>query len=576
MAKWEKLTIKDALNVIMHGRLVLPIIQRELVWPTDKIISLFETVLRSESFGGIMTVFEPAHKTIPPLFEYRKFICDFQEGMLIESKPVIKLDEDTSYVIDGQQRLSAFLIGIKGSYNNEILYFDLLSEYDYGSYILRFHKDEAKLPKTIDNFGGTKKRQTAWYPVSKLYVKFEESGYDHKYLCDEICDEIFELISDSGKKQVEENLYKFQLAFFNNEIVGICGVPVNRKIDTAKNRLNIVKLFQKLNQGGTILNGLELMRSYLKAYNAENEKFLNEVKYTYEDIGFDQDEIIKFIFLLEDDHSKEISDIDQKDSDFIQNKSERIKKSLEATRVFLYEAGLYEYYKASRPSIIPLCMIAYHIFHKDISDEKVEGYFSNAETRNPDFIPIRKWLVMSLLNKTFKRGNGWDPNKTGRRKIFEVLRDHKDKSFPIDQIYDRYEEHPIDFTRAIKQDWESLNWYERNFVIYLIYRKPVSFRQNDIDHIHPKSILRQKGYEWDRINLLGNFQYLFYSDNRSKQDTELEDWFSDVFKCDKVKLNEFLKLHSIPDDSELWNTDRYEEFLEARRKIIYQKLIDQI
>lgn len=53
----------------------------------------------------------------------------------------------------------------------------------------------------------------------------------------------------------------------------------------------------RLNQGGTKLDGLELMASKLKGFDPDNEIFLNDVK-EYEDIGFSQDEIIKLIFIF--------------------------------------------------------------------------------------------------------------------------------------------------------------------------------------------------------------------------------------------------------------------------------------
>jgi uncharacterized protein with ParB-like and HNH nuclease domain len=129
MAKWNTISVKEVLKDIISGRIVLPVIQRELVWEQEKITALFETILKSESFGGIMTVIDPANR--PPLFEFRKFISHYHTGQLIESKRVEKLEEETTYVIDGQQRLSAFYIGIKGEYNNEILYFDLFSEHEH-------------------------------------------------------------------------------------------------------------------------------------------------------------------------------------------------------------------------------------------------------------------------------------------------------------------------------------------------------------------------------------------------------------------------------------------------------------
>ena len=572
MAKWTNLSLKEVITEISSGRVVLPVIQRELVWEKEKITALFETALKGESFGGIMTVIDPSKRE--PLFEFRKFISHFQQGQLIESKTEPKLEVETTYVIDGQQRLSAFFIGIKGEYNNETLFFDLLGEHEHNNYNFLFSKDTIKLPKTVDNIDGSKKLKPLWYKVSDLYTKFEDGGYDHKSFIDDFAYELDEQMPADEKKRIEDNLYKIQVAFFNSPIVGLCGVPVNRNITIVQNRLNIVRLFQKLNQGGTILSGLELMRSVLKAYSAENEKFLNDVKNKYTDIGFNQDEIIKLVFLLQDNHDKDIIEIDQTDSDFITTKAERIKMCLEGTRAFLKHAGLYDYITTCQPSLIPLTFIAYHLFHLNKNDNQLETYFDNHETGNEDFIPIRTWLIISLLNHVFQRGNGWNPNTTGRKKILDVMKTSKNQIFPTDAIFSVYENHSLnDFDRKLNDSWEWLNWYERSLVIFMLYGKPANFRQNDIDHIHPKSILVEKGIEWNRINLLGNFQYLFYSDNRSKQALEFGDWLNELFGIDAKKLKEYLDLHHIPNDKSLWYTEKFEEFLEARRLLIYQKII---
>ena len=573
MAKWTTITLKEVIEDISRGRIVLPVIQRELVWEQEKIIALFETVLKAESFGGIMTVVDPAKR--PPLFEFRNFISHFFQSQLIESKKIDKLEEETTYIIDGQQRLSAFYIGIKGEYNNESLYFDLLGESDKNNFNFEFGKDTTKLSKMVDNFDGTEKLKPLWYRVVDLYTKFEDGGYDHKSFIDDFAFELDENMPIEQKKKIEDNLYKMQIAFFNNPIVGLCGVPVNRNIDIVQNRLNIVRLFQKLNQGGTILSGIELMRSVLKAYSADNEKFLNEIKDKYTDIGFNQDEIIKLIFLLQDNHSKDIIEIDQTDSDFIQTKGERIKKCLEGTRAFLRHAGLYEYVIASRPSLIPLTFITYHLFHLDT--EQPANYFDNHETGNPNFHAIRNWYVISLLNHVFQRGNGWNPSITGRKKILDVIKLHKNNIFPTDLLYNVYRTHSLNkFDAKVNETWEWLNWYERSLVVYLIYGKPTNFRQNDIDHIHPKSILEKNGVEWNKINILGNFQYLYYSDNRSKQDVEFGVWLNNLFGQDIAKLNEYLNIHCIPNDSSLWHTDRFEDFVESRRVLINNRLTKQI
>src|SRR5690554_4647619 len=126
MANWISLKIVDCIEKIEKEELVLPVVQRDFVWSMEKIQLLFDTLMKGDSFGGIMTIKDLKGKK--PIFFYRGFIKNYQKGKNTTSKDVDQLSQNISYVVDGQQRLSAFFIGITGDYDNKRLHFDLLSE----------------------------------------------------------------------------------------------------------------------------------------------------------------------------------------------------------------------------------------------------------------------------------------------------------------------------------------------------------------------------------------------------------------------------------------------------------------
>ena len=96
-----------------------------LVWDEEKMELLFDTLLKGDSFGGIMVIEE--EKDSEPLFSFRPFTSD---GGSIKSSEVTALDKSQYFVIDGQQRLQTFYIGLKGTINGKVLYFDLFSDYN--------------------------------------------------------------------------------------------------------------------------------------------------------------------------------------------------------------------------------------------------------------------------------------------------------------------------------------------------------------------------------------------------------------------------------------------------------------
>jgi uncharacterized protein with ParB-like and HNH nuclease domain len=105
---------------------------------------LFDTLLKGNSFGGIMVIEE--EKDTKPLFAFRPFTKD---GSAISSISIENLPQNHYFIIDGQQRLQTFYMGIMGSINDKILYFDLFSDYPNLEFDFEFENDESKLPKEV-------------------------------------------------------------------------------------------------------------------------------------------------------------------------------------------------------------------------------------------------------------------------------------------------------------------------------------------------------------------------------------------------------------------------------------------
>lgn len=568
MANWQDLSIVDILEKIQNEEIVLPVIQRELVWEEDDIELLFDTVLRGNSFGAIMTLKDLIGKK--PLFEYRPFIKDYVNGKFIFATKTDKLPKKISYVIDGQQRLSAFYIGLTGSYNGRELYFDLLSEWEKEEFYLNFASNPDKLKKRVDAYNGNGKRRTFWYKVKDLFFQLKRTGGEDKFVVIQILDQYKELnFTDKEIDKIKENVANFNKQFLNSKNLGICEVWINSIKDIYWNRRKAVELFRRLNQGGTKLNAIDLMASILKSFSAENERFLYEDIKEFLDIGLSQDEVIKYIFLLQDNHRKELTDIEKSDSDFIRKNKSRILNSLRGVKQFLKASKLYDFFAEHRPSVIPLYFIGYHLFHKkSVSTEDIKDYFRNVE-KNEDYTLIHRWIYLSLLQKIFRRrGAGWIAYKTGIRKILEVMKEYKNEKFPIGEIFKVYIEHPLYFKENIYE--ERLDDYDRDFLMYIIYGK--KFRKEDLDHIHPYSILEDKGFSPEEINTVVNLQLLDYGLNRGdKNNKKLKDWIEDL----PDKKN-YLKRHLIPDNPELWSSDNYKEFIKERKKLIKEKLIEFI
>ena len=560
MAIWKAYRVSDAITEVEDEKFVLPVIQRRLIWDEEKIELLFDTLLKGDSFGGIMVIEE--EKGSKPLFNYRPFTKD---GGIIPSREIDKLTQQQLFVIDGQQRIQSFYIGLKGSINGKVMYFDLFSDFK-SEFEFKFENSETKLPKQSKDIAERPVPEHYWYLVSSLLKRLKDTNDE-----DQVADEIIssKKIDDAlKKKHIRKNVKAFYKNIITAETLGVSQVSINKTFDEVLNKQRIVELFRRLNDGGTKLSSFDLVASKLKGFSWEMEGFLEKTIEEYEEIGLSQDNLIKLIFLLQDDHKKEMASIEAKDAEFAITNKDRINSTLKCVKDFLIHANLYDYYRGANRSFIPLFIIAYHLFYKDKDTNSLAIYFDNYDAGNVDFPIMYEWIYHSLLNGVYRsRGAGWVAYKTGVRKLLAEIKKHKNKVFPKEELFNVYIEHPVFFTQSYNSD--NLDSLDPSFLYYLMYDRNQTIRSQDIDHIMPKSILASLKYGWDEINSIKNFQLIDYGTNRGiKNGKPFKEWM-DNYVSDKPS---FVKRHLIPDDEGIWGESRFSDFIEQRALLICAKI----
>lgn len=480
MAYWKTYKVWDVVSRIDDDEYVLPVIQRELVWNEEKMELLFDSLLKGNSFGGIIVIEE--EKGSKPLFASRLFTRD---GSTVYSQSNDEsLSRTQCFVVDGQQRLQSFYIGLKGTYHGKALYFDLFSDYN-NSFDFQFAESVNSLPTA------TKEERPVnacfWISVKELSSLLKDCG-DGDYLAEKMI--IDHGIDDNNKDHIRKNIRAFEKSVFTADVIGVAKVTVNKiQYTETENRQKIVELFKRLNDGGTRLSPIELVASTLKAFDWRMEGFLRRMEEDFSDIGLTSDNLIKLIFLLQDNYTKEMASIEASDAEFAIKKQVRIENTLKSVCNYLNLAGLQNYYKDSNRSFIPLFFVSYHIFHKAITDEEVVSYWDDYDTGNIDYKPLTNWMYYSLLNGVFRsKGAGWVPYKTGIKQILSVVKDYKNKAFPFDELEQVYINYPIKYLNSVS--CENLSELDMPFVFYLIYDRRRQVRTNDVDHIMPKNVFQ--------------------------------------------------------------------------------------
>jgi hypothetical protein len=555
VAKWESLAVEKVVQGIREDKFVLPVIQRSLVWNEDKMELLFDSLLKDNSFGGIMVLDE--EKGEDPLFAFRRFSREGEEQHSVVQQ---KLDQSISLVIDGQQRLQAFYMGLEGGYRGKAMYFNL-----YGTPLeheFQFAHDESELPlEEPDDGEGTVEK--LWYPVRTLFSRLRKVGDDIQ-----VANEIIAArgVTDDGYRDaVKANVARFHRYVSYRDTIGISSVTVNKtRVDEEKQR--IVELFRRLNAGATRLSPFDLVAARFKGFDYRMEGFFGEVR-QFEDMDISQDEVIKLVFLLRDEHTKEVTDIEAEDAKFVIENRERIIQSLRTLRKFLEYARLYDYYRSGGRAVIPLYFIAYHVFHKDPSTTQLDKVYDNYDAKNEDFLSLKRWMYLSLLNGVFSRGVGWIPYRTGIRKILNALKGYKRQVFPSEAIFQVYRNHPLRFSADVTT--ERLDLWDHSFVFYLMYGCQ-SLSGRDIDHVHPRSRLEGADVAPHKIHSIANFQLLDEGTNRNeKRAKTLKGWLEGGGVSNP---EDYLERHLIPQEQAKWEIAQFDAFLEKRSAAICDRV----
>lgn len=110
------ITIKDAIDKIVARNYLIPAIQRKFVWSSDKVETLFDSIMRGYPINSFM-FWEIKEQSIKNDFKFYQFLTEYRQFFKENNIDIdTKAFPDFYAVIDGQQRLTSIYLGLKGSY----------------------------------------------------------------------------------------------------------------------------------------------------------------------------------------------------------------------------------------------------------------------------------------------------------------------------------------------------------------------------------------------------------------------------------------------------------------------------
>jgi uncharacterized protein with ParB-like and HNH nuclease domain len=305
MAYETPLTIAEVMKDISNNKYVLPSIQREYVWDTTQIETLFDSLMQDYPIGAFL--FWEIDKSRLQDYDFYEFLRNYHERNNIHNKKVdLKGADGVTAVLDGQQRLTSIYIGLKGSYAYRLkykskdndnaypvryLYLNLIEESkdESNKFDFRFMTDQEAM-ESKDGY---------WYKVGEI-LNMTQPGETAQYVFENIA------YNDSGK-----NYKKEQTMFANNTLQKLYNVVhTDKTLSYYKEKSveldKVLNIFIRVNSGGTILTYSDLLLSIASAqwekYDAREEitDFVDEVNSIGGGFRINKDFVLKTALVLSD------------------------------------------------------------------------------------------------------------------------------------------------------------------------------------------------------------------------------------------------------------------------------------
>ncbi len=555
------MNIVTLLNQIDSGDIVLPAIQRDFVWSEEKIEKLMDSIMRGYPVG-IVLVWE-TYKDI----QYRQFEKIYRNGTrpaFIDNSSKKKL----KLVLDGQQRLQALYLSLYGSCNGKYLYFDILSgrhtddfeEEKYYFYFATPEEADKWNKETEDNLTNDDEESNGIEYFAKVSDLFKIDVFTKQKYRKEITKKL--KLKEEDELRLETNLAKLDEVLTKEQnILKASIIDENKPSDSQSRQTesDVLEIFVRINKQGTPLSRSDLIFSMIKLNWRESATTLPEFVDKVNDgnsFEIDIDFIIRCLFAVSDLGTKFDIDMLRKRSNMykIQENFERCCMAIEST---IDSVQKYCWISSSKAmgGILNLVTFVYYFFH-----------LPKYEIPNNQIDNFRKSFFLFCFARPFSRYADSRLGKFIREEL--IARSKNEKS-----------QFPFESAVWWVNYWENINgWNEKliqrnsRLALYIIQQDPgaktqYKLNKREMDHIFPRSKLREKGFDESKVNHFANFWILSKGKNINKTNKHPKKYFKDV-------PDRELKRALI--DRDLLDYRRYRTFLDKRGKAILEKLAEKI
>ena len=544
-------TIRETLEEIGRDNFVLPAIQREFVWKPAQICRFYDSLMQGYPFGTFL-FWRVAADNVGK-FKFYKFMRDYHERDNPHCAPIDEdvLNDSLTAVLDGQQRLTALNIGLRGTmalklpnkwwntasaFPKRKLYLDLLAgkkpDENGVKYRFSFLSNEQ-----LTKMGG----DHCWFPVPSI-MKMKEGPAMLKWLNERLpqekTNEAFEVLNQLY--QVIHN--RHMVAYYEEK-----GQELER----------VLNIFIRMNSGGTVLSYSDLLLSIAVAqwskHDARHEihSLVDELNRVGDGFDFSKDLALKAGLMLSDigNVGFQVENFNKVNMARLESKWDSIKSALLLTVQLLSSFGFNGQTVRADSAILP---IAYYLHSRKLG----ETYLTHS-SHEQDREDIREWFIKSLLKASGIWGSGLDTLLTALR---AEIRDHGSNHFPYDEIREVMTRRgkSISFESEEIEELADMTYGDKRLFALLSLTFPFLKHEHvfHVDHVFPKGrfttrSLIKAGLDdgeiesmKDKSDKLANLQLLHGALNNEKRKKMPLEWLTDAIPDSGVQ-KQYIQQHML-------------------------------
>jgi hypothetical protein len=559
-------TISEVVTEYLNRTTFLPAIQREYVWGTYGIEKLFDSIMGDYPISTFL--FWKIKEENKNEWTAYEFLRDYDsEKPHNKEANLAGINQDVFLVLDGQQRLTSLLLGLKGSYR----YFY------YSWHKTKLYLNILKAPIKSEN------------PEELTYqFSFRDSDHpNHKDPSPQYWYLIGDILNFDDAEDAKKDI-KSKLSEFTEDEKDIANTHIGRlhsRIHTSR-LLNyyeeksqdydkVVEAFIRANTGGVKLEYSDILLSTATAkwvnLNAREEihTFTDSINAIGSGYSFGKDFVLKGCLYLTDSLpiQYKVKNFNKTNLEKIENNWNNITDNIENTISLASKFGFNDKNLVAKIALLPIAFYLGKLNKKNFVDSTDQNDVTNQ-------IIIQKWLIITLLKNAF--GGSSD---TILKNLQDVINEQTNFSiFPYEALNKKLNIEPsfndTEIDNLLATNYSTKYSYLIQSLIYP--DRDWKGKKFEEDHIFPKSEfttakLKQRGYDTDRIieyqkyfNCILNLELLTDTENREKSAEPFETWFASRDK-------NFMDRHFIPTVSN-YNFDNFLQFINERKKLLRDKL----